>query len=68
MDHTADKINTQITLLPLLFKLFKILNICLWYDNVNLEENVVDNIGIKCSNCGKTTGLYKKIKYQRHGH
>ena len=34
----------------------------LWYDNENLEENVVDNIGIRCSNCGKKTGLSVKNK------
>ena len=35
---------------------------CLWYDIENIEENVVDNIGIRCSNCVKTTGLSVKIK------
>ena len=27
----------------------------LWYDNENLEENVMDRIGIRCSNYGKKT-------------
>ena len=35
---------------------------CLWYDIENIEENVVDNIGIRCSNCVKTTGLSVKNK------
>ena len=32
----------------------------LWSDKESLEENVVDNIAIKCSNCRKTTGLSVK--------
>ena len=32
----------------------------LWYDNENIEGNAVDNIGIMCSNCGRTTGLSVK--------
>ena len=31
----------------------------LWYDDENLEEKVVDIIGIGCSNCGGNTGLLK---------
>ena len=34
----------------------------LWYVNKNIEENVVDNIGIRCRNCVKTTDLYVKNK------
>ena len=33
---------------------------CPWYDNGNLQENVVDNICIRCRNFGKTTVLSKK--------
>ena len=36
-------------------------NMRLWYDNKNIEENVMDNIGIRFRNCGKTTGLSLKI-------
>ena len=37
----------------------------LWYDNENNEENVVDNIGIECSSCGKITGIsVKNINYK----
>ena len=50
MEHTADNIENYITLLPLLLKLFTIFNMRMWYDNENLEENVLDNIGIRCSN------------------
>ena len=61
MKHTAYKIETHIILLTLLFKVFGMFNMRLWYDNVNIEENLVDNMGIRCSNCGKTTVLYMKI-------
>ena len=50
MEHTADNIENYITLLPLLLKLFTIFNMRMWYDNENLEENVLDNISIRCSN------------------
>ena len=35
-------------------------NMRLWCDNENIEENVVDNIGISSINFVKTTGLYVK--------
>ena len=44
IDHTEDKINNQITLLPSLLNVFSIFNMRMWDDNENLEENVVDNI------------------------
>ena len=61
MKHTAYKIETHIILLTLLFKVFGMFNMSMWYYNENIEENVVDNIGIRCNNCGKTTGLSVKI-------
>ena len=60
MLHTEDNIETQITLLPPLLKVFALLKMQLWYDNEKIEENVVDNIGIRYRNCGKTTGLSVK--------
>ena len=60
MEHTADKINTQIVLLPLLLKVFAISEMRLWYDSENIEDNVVNNIGIRCRNSRKTTGLSVK--------
>ena len=62
MEHTAYNIETQITLLPSLLKVFENFKMCMWYDNENFEENLVDDIGISCSNRGKTTGLYKIYK------
>ena len=47
-------------MLPLLLKVFAMFNMRLWYDNAILKKNVVDNIGIRCRNCIKTTGLSVK--------
>ena len=41
--------------------MFEIVKMSMWYDKENLEENVVENITIRCINCGKTTGLSMKI-------
>ena len=59
-EHNADNIETKTQLLPLLLKVFTIFNMCLCYDNEFFKENMVNNIGIRCSNCGRTTGLYMK--------
>ena len=32
----------------------------LWYDKENIEGNVMDNIAIRCSCCGKITGISVK--------
>ena len=59
-EHTEDNIETHITLLLPLLKVFSMFNMRLWHDSKHIEENVVDNIGIRCSNGGKTTGLSVK--------
>ena len=65
MEHTSDNINTHIKLLPLLLKLSVMFKMHLCCDNENIEENVIDNMSIRCSNCGETTGLYVlKKKYK----
>ena len=43
-----------------LLELFAMFKMRLWYDNGNIEEDVVYNICIRCSNCGKRTGLSMK--------
>ena len=58
MEYTADNIETKITLLPSLLKIFSMIQISFCYEKENVEENVMENIAIRCSNCGKTTGLY----------
>ena len=53
MEHIADNIDTQITLLHPLLEVFEISKMRLWYDDDIVEEYVVDNITIRCSNHGK---------------
>ena len=62
MEHTQDKIYNHITLLSWLLNVFAMLNNILWYDNDNPKYNLVNNIGITCSNCGKITGSFVKNK------
>ena len=62
MKHTDDNIETWIPMLPTLLKVFLMFKMRLWYDNGNIEEHVAENIGIRCSNSGKTTGVYLKNK------
>ena len=60
MNHTTDKIETYIRPLTSLLKVFAMFIMRLWYDNENVEDNVIDNIGIRCRNCVKTTVLSVK--------
>ena len=60
MHLTIDNIETHITLLLLLLKVFATFKMRLWYDNENIKEDLVVNIDIRCINCGKTTGLSVK--------
>ena len=63
MEHTVDYIGTHITLLLYLLKTIAMIQMRLRYDKENIEENMVENIAIRCGNCGKLTGLsVKKIK------
>ena len=68
MEYNAYKIETRITLLLSLLKVFAMLKMSLSYDNKNFEENVVYNIGITCNNCGKNWFICEKYQLQRHGH
>ena len=48
---------------------FPMFKIRLWYDNEDFEENIGNNIGMRCINCVKTTGLSEKnTNLERHGH
>ena len=48
MEHNEDNIETQISILPSLLKVIAMFKMHLWYDDKILEENMVDNIGIRC--------------------
>ena len=60
MDCTADKIYNDITLLPSLLIKISMFQMRFWYDNEHDDQNNVENIAIRCINCGKETGLSMK--------
>ena len=60
MEYTTDNIDNEIILLPSLLKIFTIFQIHCWYDKVHDDQNNVEKIAIRCSNCGKETGLSLK--------
>ena len=60
MEYTADKIENEITLLPSFLNFFAMFQMNFWYDNEHNDQNNVENIAIRCNNCGKETGLYMK--------
>ena len=56
MKYTTEKIDTEITLLPSLLTIFPIFHLRLWYRE-NVDEKIVENLAIRCSNCGRSTGI-----------
>ena len=53
MEYTADKIENYIKCLPSLLKMFSMLQMRFWYNKGHNDQNRVENIAIRCSNCGK---------------
>ena len=62
MEHTTSIIETDISLIPSLLKFFEMFQLRLSYDKHNEEDNVVEDIDIKCRNCHRRTGLFLKDK------
>ena len=62
MEHTAGIIEAYISLMTSLLKVFVMFHMRLFYDKHNEEENVLDPIALKCSNCNRSTGLFLKDK------
>ena len=60
VDHIANILEKNKSLITSLLKVFSMFRLCIFYYNHNEEENVVESIAIKCSNCDKDTGLYLK--------
>ena len=60
MDYNEENIETEITLLPLLLTFFAMFQLCFWYNKENVDGKFVENVAIRCSNCGKSTGIYTK--------
>ena len=62
MEHTASIIETDISSIPSLLKVFAMFQVCLFYDKHNEEDNVVEDIAIKCIHFHRITGLFLKDK------
>ena len=62
MEHTADIIETDISLIPLLLKVFAMFQMHLFQYKHNEEDKKVESIAIKCSNYDGSTGLILKVK------
>ena len=63
MEYNADNIETQITLLPLLLEKNQCFRCVFGMINKNIEENVVENITIRCN-----WFVYEKYEYQLQIH
>ena len=61
-ENTEGIIETYISLIPSLLKIFAMFQIRLFHFKHNDEENVVQTIAIKCINCDRITGLFLKVK------
>ena len=60
MEYPTDSKETQIKMLQSQLKIFSMFKMRFCYDKENVEVNVVENIAIRCNNCGKETGLSMK--------
>ena len=58
MEYTLDRIENDITLFPPLLNMFSMFQISCCYNKGHDDKNKVEHIAIRCSNCGKETGLY----------
>ena len=62
MEYNAYRIENEKTLLPSLLKMSSMLQISFWYNMVHDDQNKVERIYIRRSNCEKETGLSTKNK------
>ena len=60
MDHTSHILEPNISLIPLLLKVFEMFQLLIFYDKKYGKENIFEAIDIKFINCNKETGLYLK--------
>ena len=58
MEHTANILEQNKSLIPSLLNVFSMFHLRIFYDKHNEEENILYAIDIKFSNCNKDTGLY----------
>ena len=52
-EYTADKICTEITLLPLLLEDHLLFQLSFWYHKENFGKKIVRTVAISCRNFGK---------------
>ena len=57
MGYITYRTDNDITLLPSMLKMLSMFQMRYKYDNERDDENYVKIITIRCSNCGKQTGL-----------
>ena len=62
MEHTASNIETDISQLLSLIKVFDMFQMHLLYHEQNDKEHFMEAIAIQCRNCHRNTGLYLKDK------
>ena len=60
MDHTANILEPNESLIPSLLNLFSMFQLRIFYYKHNKEENALGDIASKCRNCNKENGLYLK--------
>ena len=62
MDHTVGIIETDISIIPLILKVFAIFQIFLFVYKHNEEGKKAESTAIKCRNCDRGAGLLLKVK------
>ena len=60
MEFTSYTIKNEIELLMSLLNMCSMFQMRCWYNKGHFDKNRVKNISIRCSNCGKETGLSMK--------
>ena len=60
MEHNAIDIETYISQLSSLLKVFSMFQMHLLYHENNEEDHVLGFIAIQCSSCNRNTGFYSK--------
>ena len=54
MEYTADRIENETIISPSLLNIFQCFRF-FWFNQGHDDQNKVENIAIRCSNCGKET-------------
>ena len=52
------RIDNEITIVQSFLNVLSMFQICCWYNKVNGDQNKVEHISVRCSNCGKEIVLY----------